>query len=469
MTTVVDNPVQARRVLIVEDDRGFSQMLEEIVTEKIGKPTVCHDIASAQVALEREKFDLVLLDNHLPDGKGYEFHQQVQSQLPEAVSIMVTGIPELGQAINLTRNGLFDYLTKPIEVDDFTACLDRALLRLDAAGENREVGELLGKSSAMREVSAQLSQAARHPAAAVLLTGESGVGKDLAARVLHQMTYKETDAPMISLNCAAVPAEMFEAELFGAERGSYTGADKKRLGLIGAAEKGTLFLDEIGEVPLLQQAKLLRFLESREYRPLGSTEVRHFKGRVVAATNKDLRDEVDAGRFREDLLYRIDVFTVRLPRLRDRMEDLPVLFEGILKQIAEKYDRQLPMIKPGDMEQLQQYDFPGNVRELRNIIERSLLRSDPGSRWLSLDPRVFSASPAAPESIKSEVAKVDPPEGLSTLEAQEFNLIRETLIKTNGGIRRAASSLGLTPQSLLRRLQKWPELREIVDGEKNSS
>lgn len=463
----MDNSVQSRRVLIVEDDQGFSQMLEEIVTEKIGKPTVCHNIASAQAALEKGRYDLVLLDNHLPDGKGYEFHQQVQKLSPEAVSIMITGIPELGQAITLTRNGLFDYLTKPIAVDDFTECLDRALLRLDASGENRDVGELLGKSPAMREVATQLSQAAKHPAASVLLTGESGVGKDLAARVLHQMTYSGTDAPMISLNCAAVPAEMFEAELFGAERGSYTGADRKRLGLVGAAEKGTLFLDEIGEVPLLQQSKLLRFLESREYRPLGSTEVRYFKGRVVAATNKDLRTEVDAGRFREDLLYRIDVFTVRMPRLRDRMEDVPELFEGILKQISEKYDRELPMIKPGDMERLQQYNFPGNVRELRNIIERSLLRTDSSSRWLTLDPRVFSAPSADPEPREPEIARVPTPEGLSTLEAQEFNLIRETLIKTNGGIRRAASSLGLTPQSLLRRLQKWPDLREIVETEKN--
>ncbi len=465
MSIARDKSVQAPRVLIVEDDRGFSQMLEEIVTEKIGKPYVCHDVASATAAIEQKEFDLVLLDNHLPDGKGYELHQQVQRLLPNAVSIMVTGIPELNQAISLTRNGLFDYLTKPIEVDEFSACLDRALLRLNAVEETREVGELLGKSPAMRDVAAQLSQAAKHPAAAVLLTGESGAGKDLAARVLHRMTFPEAEAPLVSLNCAAVPADMFEAELFGAERGAYTGADKKRLGLVGAAEGGTLFLDEIGEVPLNLQAKLLRFLESREYRALGSTAVRHFKGRVVAATNKDLKAEVDAGRFREDLMYRIDVFTVRLPGLRDRKEDIPEIFEGILRQLAEKYERGLPIIKPGDMERLQAYDYPGNVRELRNIIERSLLRTDPSSRWLTLDPRIFSEKTpaAAPASVPTEVSA---PSGLSTLEAQEFSLIRETLIKTHGGIRRAASSLGLTPQSLLRRLQKWPELREIVDSEK---
>ncbi|WP_049641992.1 sigma 54-interacting transcriptional regulator, partial [Candidatus Rhodobacter oscarellae] len=265
-----------------------------------------------------------------------------------------------------------------------------------------------------------------------------------------------------------------EAELFGAERGAYTGADKKRIGLIGSAEGGTLFLDEIGEVPLNLQAKLLRFLESREYRPLGSTTERHFQGRVVTATNKDLQKEVEAGRFREDLLYRLDVFTVRLPSLRERKDDIPEIFEGILRQMAKKYDREVPHIKPGDLERLKEYDFPGNVRELRNVIERSLLRSDPSSRWLTLDSRIFSLEARVPVASSEPVGGQRPeasatlPEGLSTLEAQEFNLIRETLIQTNGGIRRAAASLGLTPQSLLRRLQKWPELREIVDAEKNS-
>ncbi len=474
------------RVLIVEDDRGFSEMLQAIVTEKISEPTVCHDLASASDAILKKRYDLVLLDNHLPDGKGYDFHTKVQRFLPDAVSIMVTGIPELSQAITLTRNGLFEYLTKPIDVAEFTACLDRALMRLETSQERREEAEVLGGSPSMREVAAQLTQASKHLAATVLLTGESGVGKDHAARALHQMTYREKGAPMIALNCAAVPTDMFEAELFGAEKGAYTGAERKRQGLIEAAEGGTLFLDEIGEVPLNLQAKLLRFLESREYRSLGSTKDRIFNGRVVAATNKDLRAEVDAGRFREDLLYRVDVFAVALPALRERKEDLPELFTGILKQIAEKYGRAVPLVKPEDMARLQTYDYPGNVRELRNIIERSLLRSDPEDSWLTLDQRVFgsSASAAAAPTVAASAAAVAPaapaapavadsgvqaPDGLSALEKQEFNLIRETLVQTSGGIRRAASSLGLTPQSLLRRLQKWPELRELANSGKSSS
>jgi transcriptional regulator with PAS, ATPase and Fis domain len=251
---------------------------------------------------------------------------------------------------------------------------------------------------------------------------------------------------------------MFEAELFGAERGAYTGADKSRPGLVTATGNGTLFLDEIGEVPLLMQAKLLRLLEAREYRALGSTVNQKFSGRFVAATNKDLTAEVKAGRFREDLLYRLDVFSIELPPLRQRRADIPKLAESLLGQLATKYGRTKPLLKPEDVEALNKHDFPGNVRELRNVLERSLLKTDAESRWLSMDlnwlhraaKSAALTQPVEPEPIGRE---------LSPIEAQEYRLIRETLAQTNGGIRRAAGKLGMSPQALLRRLEKWPELR----------
>jgi transcriptional regulator with PAS, ATPase and Fis domain len=312
-----------------------------------------------------------------------------------------------------------------------------------------------------------------------LVVGESGVGKDVAVRTLHRLTYGEASetAPYVAINCAAVPGEMFEAELFGAERGAYTGADRKRTGLVAAAQGGTLFLDEIGEVPLAQQAKLLRFLENREFRTLGGTESRQFSGRVITATNRDLRADVAAGRFREDLLFRIEVITIAIPPLRERPEDIAALTERVLADLASKYGVPAPLVKPEDGLALQRHPFPGNVRELRNILERSLLRTGPESRWLDLDRTWLAArgsgvpAPVRPPSLPQQAPRplatapateeILPPErsSLSPLESQEYRLIRSTLVECRGGIRRAAAKLGLSPQALLRRLEKWPELR----------
>ena len=326
----------------------------------------------------------------------------------------------------------------------------------------------------MRGLLQQLGQAARHPAATVLFTGESGAGKDIAARMLHRLTFgdRATETPYVALNCAAVPGEMFEAELFGAERGAYTGADKRRQGLVASAQGGTLFLDEIAEVPMASQAKLLRFLEGREFRPLGGTVSENFTGRFVAATNKSLHAEVAAGKFREDLLYRIEVFTIEIPSLRQRREDIPELAEHLLKHLANKYGRQTLLLRAEDLVALQGYSFPGNVRELRNILERGLLRTPDESRWLSLDLAWLKVSEPRPPIIASPVTASIVPTvailddalptdraSLSPLEAQEYRMIRTALREVNGGIRRAAAKVGLSPQALLRRLEKWPELR----------
>jgi len=445
--------------LIVEDDDSFATMAAQVVRSEGGEPTSVGSIGAAREVVAAKSFDVVLLDNHLPDGKGYSFFEQLARRNPDAPVVMITGVPDLGEAVALTRNGLFEYLTKPISVEALGACLGRAKLRLTSRDSKSGGEEILGDSPAAREILAQLRQVARHPEGTVLLTGETGVGKDLAARVLHQLTFGEKEAPFVAVNCGALPAEMFEAELFGAERGAYTGADKSRAGLVTATGNGTLFLDEIGEVPLLMQTKLLRLLEAREYRALGSTANQKFAGRFVAATNKDLAAEVKAGRFREDLLYRLDVFSVELPPLRQRRADIPKLAESLLSQLANKYGRTKPLLKSEDLEALNKHDFPGNVRELRNVLERSLLKTDAESRWLSMDLNWLN------RAAKSAAAVTPAPEAkpigreLNPIEAQEYRLIRETLAQTNGGIRRAASKLGMSPQALLRRLEKWPELR----------
>jgi len=451
--------------LIVEDDSAFAGMAANLVREEGGNVTLAATLAAAREISAGQGFDVVLLDNHLPDGKGYDFFEQLSRRNPESPIIMITGAPDLSEAVALTRNGLFEYLTKPISIDALTACLDRAKLRLRSQAVAVESGEWFGDSDAMREVMQHLRQAAKHATSTVLFTGETGVGKDLAARVLHELSFPGRNAPFVAVNCAALPTEMFESELFGAERGAYTGAERKRAGLAAAAAAGTLFLDEIAEVPPALQAKLLRLLEAREFRPLGSTETQAFTGRLVAATNKHLADEVKAGRFREDLLYRLDVFAVELPPLRKRRIDIPGIAELLLQQLAKRYDRSKPMLTPEDLAKLSAHDFPGNVRELRNVLERSLLKTDADAKWLALDSNwlsrnTASAPVAAPATPAASTAEPLPPDRqLTPIEAQEYRLIRDTLREVNGGIRRAAAKLGMSPQALLRRLEKWPELR----------
>lgn len=454
--------------LVVEDDVGFASIEARVIRDLGGEPIICGTLAEASAITERQSFDLVLADNHLPDGKAYDWFERLSRRNPDAPVIMITGTPDLSEAIALTRNGLFDYLTKPVEMEVLAACVRRARLRRRQASAGVAQEDALGQSAVMRDLTQQLRQAARHATATVLLTGESGVGKDVAARLLHRLTYQEnaSTVPYIPLNCAAVPADMFEAELFGAERGAYTGADRRRAGLVQAAQGGTLFLDELAEVPLPLQAKLLRLLEGREFRALGGTEMQTFTGRFVAATNKSLHQEVEAGRFREDLLFRVEVLTIEIPPLRQRREDIPALAERLLSQLAIRYGRPTPLLRGEDLQVLSAHDFPGNVRELRNILERGLLRTPDESRWLFLDGAWFKRSSAAPALPPPVVAPIASDEALpaeratlSVLDAQEYRLIRKTLQEAKGGIRRAAAQLGLSPQALLRRLEKWPELR----------
>jgi two-component system response regulator AtoC len=451
--------------LIVDDDAGFVSMLAKVVTKEGGKITTCFDLKSAREEIGRDGFDLVILDNRLPDGTGYEFFPQLNRLCPGSIILMMTAAPELSQAVELTRNGLFDYLTKPINVTDLTECLRRVKQRLSHPDSTGGTNELTGDSPAMREVIHTLNQLARHAASTVLLIGETGTGKDRTARMLHRLTSANRSAqpPFVPLNCAAVPAEMFESELFGSEKGAYTGAERRREGLIEAAEGGTLFLDEITEMPLPQQAKLLRFLDSREYRPLGANTLRYFTGRIIAATNRSVADEVKRGRFREDLMFRLSIATVRIPPLREHLSDIGPLTERLLSDLAEKYQRQKPLLRAGDFTALCNYHFPGNVRELRNLLERALLRTPDETPWLSFDAAWLSNNPTVNTEPSVESFSPPPPDRqLNVLDLQEYRLVQQALRAEGGGIRRAAARLGITHQALIRRLEKWPELRHTA-------
>ncbi|GDY23677.1 hypothetical protein LBMAG56_50240 [Verrucomicrobiota bacterium] len=494
--------------LILEDDLHCAELISLAVQKEGGRAVVCHGIDRAREAIENRPFDLMILDQGLPDGTGSGFFLELREQGVHTPAIMLTGMPDLPNAVNLTRQGLFDYLAKPFDFLTFRECLRRAMQTLALREPEIKSSDFIGGSRAMREVQRLVQQAACHRGATVLLTGETGVGKDLTARLIHQLTFQSFKAvpPLISLNCSAVPAELFEAELFGAEKGAFTGATTTRNGLVGAAEGGTLFLDEIGEVSLLHQAKLLQLLETREYRRVGSANTLTFSGRIVTATNRDLAAEVERGRFREDLLYRLDVFSIRVPALRERREDLPVLCDHILTRLAEKYGRRKPNLKHEDFATLLIHEFPGNVRELRNLLERSLLQTPTEGNWLELDrtqfrkprpvgaaggpafnssrvtsvapppiaapPTFASSAPTTPETSAAPLHETPPPvesrsaappvEGSRLIEMQEHDLIKRVLIEERGGVRKSAKKLGMTHQSLLRRLGKWPDLRAVM-------
>jgi DNA-binding NtrC family response regulator len=454
--------------LVLEDDEICAQLIADVLRDQGGEVQVCGSVQRAREAVQRDRFDLFVLDHLLPDGTGSNFFYELRDQGLGSTAIMLTGAPDLGRAVELTRNGLFDYLTKPFGAEQLITCLRRAVLRFSQPEPELAFTEFIGQAQPTKQVQRLIAQAANSPAATVLLTGETGVGKDVAAQAIHQLTYQnqKPTPPFIRLNCPTLPAEMFEAELFGAEKGSYTGAHQTRVGLAEAAHGGTLFLDEIAEVPFQLQAKLLQFLESREYRRLGNTEPRQFAGRIVAATNRVLADEVKAARFRADLWYRLEVFPIHVAPLRERRDDLAPLAEVLLDKLSQKYQRSKPLLRPEDFPLLQGYDFPGNVRELRNLLERSLLQTAPDASWLELDrawlrrSRDTSAATALGSAAVPQTSAA-PIRDLPPLEAQEYALIKQALKETNGVIRRAAAKLGLSHQALLRRLEKWPELRVV--------
>ncbi len=402
-------------------------VVSEILRHEGATPWVYETVAAAKHALREREYDFFILDHKLPDGTGTAFYYFLLEQIDFAPAIMLTGVPDITKAVELTKTGLLNYLAKPFSLEQFRTCLAQGLARRPA-GAARQSEHACAVSGVMRQVYRQARLAAANYRSTVLLLGETGAGKDVVARSIHGLSQKnpEIDKPFVSLNCATLPGEMFESELFGAERGAYTGAHQRRGGLVEAADGGTLFLDEIGEVPLHLQAKLLHLLENREYRRLGEAASKCFSGRFIAATNQSLHDAVEAGTFRADLLYRLDVFTIVVPPLRERREDLPALTQAILAELAEKYSKRAPQMRSEDLEILAGYSFPGNVRELRNILERSLLETAPDCAWLHLSQEakkrvVKSMGTAAPETVSTVAA----PAQMNPLDTHEYHLIRQ--------------------------------------------
>jgi len=367
------------RVLVVDDKENIRHLLERILGVQF-EVVLAADGDAAVVLLKSEAFDVVLSDIKMPGKDGLEVLRVAKAIAPATEVVLMTAFASVQSAVEAIRAGAFDYLPKPFDPDDALLKVERAAerkaLKDRAEGLERDLlgrrrfGELMGKSEAMQRVFTLLEKAAGRDLS-VLLLGESGTGKELAARAIHHGGRRKHE-PFVPINCGALPGALIESELFGHRKGAFTGADSDRAGLMEEAGHGTVFLDEVGELPLALQVKLNRVLQERELRRVGETKSRKLEARVIAATNRDLPSAIAAGQFREDLYYRLNVFPIALPSLRNRKEDVPLLAQHFLDVARTRSTEGPRSISPETMRALLAYDYPGNVRELENIIERAV-------------------------------------------------------------------------------------------------
>lgn len=450
------------RVLLCEDESGLRTVLDIALKRAGYLVTACASLELALSALEEHApFSLVLTDLNLPDGSGMTLLERARGQSPHTQVVMITAHATTEQAVEAMRKGAYDYLRKPFTNEELLATLDKALeksslldenitLKRQLAGVDR-IGGLYARSASMKRVLEVVRRAAHAPVS-VLLTGESGTGKEMVARALH-VASPRNHKPFIILNCGAIPESLIESELFGHEKGAFTGASEAKQGLFRAAAGGTIFLDEIGELPLAMQVKLLRVLQERAVRPVGGTQELEVDVRVVAATNRDLETEVAEQRFRQDLFYRLNVVRVSLPPLRERREDIPMLARIFLEKHSQSQQRTLHF-SPAALAWLHQHPLNGNVRELENLVERAVtLALGP-----ELGPEDFVAMSEVPRAQDATLPTELPPEGLDlehTLATYERSLLEQALTRAAGNRTQAAASLALSLRSMRYRLAKY--------------
>jgi DNA-binding NtrC family response regulator len=441
------------RILVVEDE----DKLRRVIGLHLASSGYEVDQAgSAEEALRlADRADLVLTDLRLPGMDGLELLAVLRRQDSRVPVVVMTAFGTVEKAVEAMKAGAVDFLMKPFSLDHLMAVVAKALEFRALRDENLQLREelgrryafdnIVGRSPAMQEIFATIMRVAP-TRATVLLAGESGVGKDLIARAIHFHSPRR-DRPFVKINCTAIPENLMESELFGFEKGAFTGAVASKPGKFELADTGTAFLDEIGDVPGAIQVKLLRVLQEREFERLGSNKTRHIDVRILAATNRDLRAALEEGTFREDLYYRLNVVPINIPPLRERREDIPFLAEHFVRKLSREVGAKAESISEGAIQKLMEYSWPGNVRELENVIERSLVLST-GSRLeaadIKLDVHPRAASAAAGNFL---------PEGM-TLDEYEQSIIREALRRANGNKSQAARLLGLTRNALRYRLSQ---------------
>ena len=447
------------RVLVVDDERSMQEFLEIFLRSEGYEVETAGDVQSAKIHLENDDFDVVITDIKMPGGSGIDLLHTTHEISPETVVIMITAYASTETAIAAMKEGAYDYVTKPFKVDELRIVLEKALEKKLLASENKRLRSelrtrvrdrsIIGSSPLMQQVFDLIAQVAASKAN-VLITGESGTGKEMVARAIHSGGDR-CDRPFIAVNCAAIPENLLESELFGHVKGAFTGAVQNKAGLFELADGGTLFLDEVGELTPAIQVKLLRAIQEKTFRRVGGTVDGHVDVRIVAATNRRLEDELSAGRFREDLYYRINVIEIPLPPLRERVEDIPLLAAHFIEKYAHELARPVERVSKAAMSLLLEYFFPGNVRELENLVERAVaLSRGPVIEVEELPPAVLNPT------MPSKSTPI-PPEGIDLEEVLndfERTLLAEALHASGGVKKKAAQLVGVSFRSFRYRLEK---------------
>lgn len=449
------------RILVVDDEISMREFLGILMEREGYQVDLAESAEAAVVQLQSTSYDLVISDVKMPGMDGISLLAQVKGLAPDTAVIMVTAFSTAEHAVEAMKLGAYDYIAKPFNVEEIKIIVRNALDRRTLARENLRLREevrerygfsgLIGKSKKMRDVYILIEKVSGS-LANVLIVGESGTGKELAAKAIHYNSTRK-DGPFVAVNCGAIPETLMESELFGHKKGAFTGAVADRPGLFEQAEGGTLFLDEIGEVPLQLQAKLLRVIQEREFRRVGGAESIRSDVRLVAASNRDLEEQVREGSFREDLFYRLNVVQVRMPSLRERQEDIPLLVEHFLKKFTDSVPEG-DTITPAAMKILMAYPFPGNVRELENLVERCVVLGNQAISRECLPPQVVDFQNPVPSGGEFII----PADGMNMeayLDGIEKQLLMQALERCGGVKKRAAELLGLSFRSIRYRLAKF--------------
>lgn len=454
-------------LMVVDDEAGHRQMIRAVMEDE------GYDVLEAENGqqcldhLHHKQADVILLDMKMPVLDGMSTLQQIQTFRGVGPVIMLTAFGSVGTAVEAMKAGAFDYLTKPADIDELKALVNQAYEFRLVTGDSssfqskgtslQQKVNIIGQSKAMREVMNLVTQVGPTEAN-VLILGESGTGKELIARAIHEISARK-NGPLIKVNCAALPSELLESELFGYRKGAFTGAVKDKPGRFQLAEKGTLFLDEIAELPLHLQAKLLRALQERVVEPLGAVAEEKVDVRLVAATNRDLLEESREGKFRQDLYFRLNVVEILIPPLRDRLDDLPLLVNHLIKVLGKKNRKEPQKVDRQFINALHDYSWPGNVRELENVLERAIILSrSEVLQPADLPPGLFAASKLGP--VQEEL---DKPVMDDYVEKAEKKALVEALEKHHGHREKTAQSLGISRRTLQYKLKKYGLIRSRCD------
>jgi two-component system response regulator AtoC len=453
------------KILIVDDEAFIRENLERILSEDGYRPfsTESGDEAVKQVG--EEEVDLVLLDLNLGSKSGLDVLRALKEVDPEVLVIIITGYGTVESAVEALKMGAYDYIKKPFKADAIRLIVKLALetqnlrrevrhLRRDGKEKNLPGADMVGTSQQLLQVYRQVREVAKHESATVLITGESGTGKELVARAIHNLSPR-SERPFIEINCGSLPFNLLETELFGHERGAFTDAKNRKIGLIEESNGGTIFLDEIGEMDLGLQVKLLRVLEDRKIRRLGGTRNIDIDVRVVAATNRNLREAIEEKAFREDLYYRLNVFPIYVPPLRERREDIPHLLDYFLKRFSGEFNKRIREISREALDLLMRYHWPGNVRELRNVVERICIMCHAEEITPEFLPReIWGEAPRKEASFSFDI----PPRGIFLDEVVgqlEKELIAKAIAITGGNVAKTARLLNVPRGTLRYKLEKY--------------